>query len=513
MKTILTETSCLRQNDIAYDQSKIEVNLDEHNEQGMNHAYAIYSQGAFAKPMAAVWVPAGLNMQIAQNEDATGTAVDGSTVKLFAMQKYHRGDQHIVLQYYPTSETSTSQCEVGGNPNPVITGCLEPEGFLYFGSINKVIYRYDVAQNNVNFIKIQGFSTNANFRMRPGDYSTAFFPSFAKFDDYYGQPDYGDRMITAIMNRTSTALANGNMDFSNYGYEGRAEAFKLVSKYVIIAMYVARQMEVALQHCYDPCKGCSDDHIHALEAGVAFYTGSLEGTDGSGKGNLLYALADDMCHDFRTCNSTDMLHGGSQLNAQIFEQFSLMQVSLIDLDCVNAKKHKDRIIQLMYVPLIQATLRRAYHGVNGEKDEAEGAVLAASVLPVLFHCNTLDAKTVYANLKTGRTGELDFQAVKSAFEKNYECMRIKCEDIGGIWNGRSRYEDGAEPCSDYTLPPGLFKRLQGPVKAAILVGGVVALLLAYLYHRGRQAMKREDPNYYDSDDDDDSDSSFDGRYA
>ena len=32
--------------------------------------------------------------------------------------------------------------------------------------------------------------------------------------------------------------------------------------------------------------------VHALDEGVAFYTGALEGEDGSGSGKLMYALSD-----------------------------------------------------------------------------------------------------------------------------------------------------------------------------------------------------------------------------
>ena len=42
---------------------------------------------------------------------------------------------------------------------------------------------------------------------------------------------------------------------------------------------------------------------------------------------------------------------------------------------------------------------------------------------------------------------MDFAAVKKAFERNYACMEVRCEDIGGLWFAASEdYYEGAEPC-------------------------------------------------------------------
>ena len=73
--------------------------------------------------------------------------------------------------------------------------------------------------------------------------------------------------------------------------------------YMTIWMYVIREMEDALDDCKEACtiEDCNDDPVHAWDEGVAFYTGSLEGSDGSGSGKLAYALADKRCANFKTC--------------------------------------------------------------------------------------------------------------------------------------------------------------------------------------------------------------------
>merc|ERR1711862_274459 len=92
---------------------------------------------------------------------------------------------------------------------------------------------------------------------------------------------------------------------------------------------------------------------------------------------------------------------------------------------------------LMTVPLIQGTLRYGYRlGEQNEQSEAASAELsafAAGVLPRVHYCSPADAATIYANVKGPIAPEdVDFTAIKTAFENNYDCMGITCADVGGI---------------------------------------------------------------------------------
>ena len=60
--------------------------------------------------------------------------------------------------------------------------------------------------------------------------------------------------------------------------------------------------------------------VHAWDEGVAFYTGSLEGTayGGSGDGKLLYRLAEKRCANFGTCSTEHPTSGTSQVNTELF---------------------------------------------------------------------------------------------------------------------------------------------------------------------------------------------------
>jgi hypothetical protein len=50
-------------------------------------------------------------------------------------------------------------------------------------------------------------------------------------------------------------------------------------------------------------------------------------------------------------------------------------------------------------------------------------------------------------LKSKNTANVDFTAVKQAFEGTYECLNIKCSEIGGIWETKlNDYKPDAFPC-------------------------------------------------------------------
>lgn len=268
-----------------------------------------------------------------------------------------------------------------------------------------------------------------------------------------------------------------------------------------VMMYVIRELEDAIFDCGQPCDGdgCNDDAVHALDEAVAFYTGSLEGSDGDGGGVLMYALADKRAANFKTAGPNgNEISGKSKINYDIFKEFGLMQDKLAQNDCTGARTNKERIAQLIFVPLVQGTLRYA-HIVDTDleatnKAKAEGATFAAAVLPVVAACNDQDAETIYQNMKVGANemnGAPDFQKVKKAFEDNYECMGITCGDIGGIWNkGLGRFESGAEPCggagtsssssSAYSTGDST-QANNGSLAVGVTVGVLVLILLVFFY--------------------------------
>lgn len=241
------------------------------------------------------------------------------------------------------------------------------------------------------------------------------------------------------------------------------EAVKKGTAYMSVFMYVIREMRDAIDDCNvacdlectagdSSCTQCNDEAVKAWDEAVAFYTGSLAEDEDHDGGYLLYSLANKRGLNFGTHTQ-----GMSWVNTEIFEQFHEGNKQLAKRNCNNALKNVERISQLMNVPLIQGTLRYAHKlsefgsvarddADSIEKHNAEGATFAAAVLPALHKCNTNAARTVYKNMQVGKK-RADYQAVKQAFESNYDCLGITCEDVGGVLNDSSEFFlPAATPC-------------------------------------------------------------------
>jgi hypothetical protein len=234
-------------------------------------------------------------------------------------------------------------------------------------------------------------------------------------------------------------------------------------------------MEDALDDCV------SDSGVHAWDEAVAFYTGSLERSNGLGDGVLMYDLADKRCQDFNTCGSNGgTTIGPSYINHEVIREFKDGQRKLMKGDCPGARENKERIVQLMLVPLIQGTLHFAYLQYttdSGEKEESQGATFAASVLPYIHSCSVDDAMVIYENMKVGHETKTDFPAVKKSFENHYQCLGITCSDVGGVWDRVTRkYMANAAPCNS---GGGSTTNSLG-LGVGIAVGGAVFLAIVVL---------------------------------
>jgi len=275
---------------------------------------------------------------------------------------------------------------------------------------------------------------------------------YEKYLNYYGQYDYANQIVLAAFAGVKTDFINFNNDFSEYEYDGKEQIIKKATAYIVIWMYVIRELEDALDDCREACtiENCNDDPVHAWDEAVAFYTGSLEGTDGSGSGKLAYALADKRCTNFKTCGDLgDVTNGSSKVNIDMFRYFNIGQAKLAKGECSSAREEKDAIEKLMLIPLIQGTLRYAYKTDNepySEKAEAEGVVFALSVVPAIHACDPAAAEVIASNMKAGQYGTASFPDVKAAFESTYDCLGIDGAMVGGLYDAATgSYFEGAEP--------------------------------------------------------------------
>lgn len=320
---------------------------------------------------------------------------------------------------------------------------------------------------NKNGRTIKGFSKGDARHRVESNPQQEYYKDMGMFVDYYGSSDYADKWIMAALSGGSTGFSGlGDANFGLLDEIGRKEAVIKGTVFLAIFMYVIRELEDAIDDCVTECDtdSCNDDPVHALDEAVAFYTGSLTITDGT-DGNLLFSLAEKRCENFATCEN-----GDAAVNNRLFTLFNRMQNDLQRGKCDAAEKVKNEITNIMYIPMIQGTMRYGYRsGVEDDqssKSKAEGAAFAAAVLPKIHKCNPDDAKLIYDNMRVGQTVAADWPAVKSAFERNYRCMEITCADVGGQGDGELFFE-GAGPCSASFM-----------VNAGLTLGLVAASILA-----------------------------------
>lgn len=316
------------------------------------------------------------------------------------------------------------------------------------------------------------------------------YVDFEKFYTYYGVYDYADQWVTAAFDGVRTQFTNGNANFGLYDVPGKREVIKKGTAYMNVWMYVLREFEDALDDCKIGCIECNDDPVHAWDEGVAFYTGSLEGSDGSGEGKLIYGLADKRCKDYSTCGTKgEEPTGTAKVNYDLMQQFALGQQNLVLGNCDEARVNKERAAELMAVPLVQGTIRYAHKveriPTSAEKEAAEGAVFAASVLPIVHSCSADDAEIIYKNMKVGAS-DTDFLAVKKAFERQYGCMGITCKDVGGLWDkANGKFYDDASPCKDKSTSSSSSSTLS--IALGTIAGVVtVSAIGFFLYLRKRE---------------------------
>lgn len=262
----------------------------------------------------------------------------------------------------------------------------------------------------------------------------------------------------------------------------REEAITKGTAYMSIWMAVIGEMEKAVFECRN--NESKSAGMAAWDRAVAYYTGSLEGPVGTGDGVLLYALADKRCANFKTCSEDkDAPVGTSYVNIHVFRQFNKGQGRFREKKCDNVEFHKERIVKFMTVPLVQGALRYAHlQGYDtfatGEKAEAEGAAFSAAILPMVYACSEQgqkDAKIIYDNLMTGHE-KTNFMQVRAAFDRNYDCLGITCEEVGGIWNELEQsYEIDASPCGKYSKEEDDNSELR--LVFGLGVGGLLLVLL------------------------------------
>jgi len=296
------------------------------------------------------------------------------------------------------------------------------------------------------FRTLAGFSVQAESKMKNQT-------MFEMYRSFYGAPDYANKFVTsALKGHDEDKRVKVPMNFLGKPDIYRIECAQKGSSYWGLWMYVIREMEDAIKDCKQGCISCNDAPVHAWDEAAAFYVGSLEKTQGSPEGKLLYRLAEKRCKNFNTCQG-----GKSPVNKYIMEKLNEGRDMLVNSQCDEVKEVRDRIIDAMSIPLIQGAMRYAYKigKLNGgPKEKAEGVAFLGAILPRINNCNPEDAKVLMKRMWIdAEMGDNGFEVVKNAFEKNYDCLGVSCRFVGGLVHEKTgEYYEGFHPCTDIGQP-------------------------------------------------------------
>jgi len=473
-------------NALDLDQEEMEVQLAIGNDEAFFNAQQIYIDGGHSKSVAQVRLTAPLQVNVLKGTEMLGNTPSGNQVKLLAYDDNVAGSQYMKIQYMPSeSQKNYVLCRVGASLDPMTKGCLANTGVVIIdpeGDAIEIGYEYDLTKDNVNKRTIQRFSTGAKKRMYDCDDCPQNY--FKQFYDYYGEFDYGNQIVMAAFDGGATNLRNFNSDFSMYKYDGREQIIKKGTAFMIVWMYIVYNLEDAVADCESKCtlQTCNDDiGAHSWDMAVAFYTGMLEGDNGQGSGKFPYALADKRCGNFNTCGENgNRVSGTSKVNLEINRNFKSGLAKFLQGDCEAVKGHKDVIINLMKIPLIQGTLRYAWKTDNeaySEKAEAEGAIFAMSIAPMVATCNAAAGQVLEDNLQVGQNGSANFKEVKAALESVYDCLGVDPCMVGGLWDQASQsYLMDAEPPKECKGGPSAAPSNTASVGVATLAAALAFVL-------------------------------------
>ena len=208
-------------------------------------------------------------------------------------------------------------------------------------------------------------------------------------------------------------------------------------------MYVAASLEKASVMCAD---GAKEDAQRIWDKAFSLYTGSKVDSTTFG-GYALYNLAQIQCQEYGTCKKGSV----APINFEVINNFVLGKNQIAEGKCNNVGDNARRIKTLMTVPLIQGTLKVAYE-LDLEDDvrqrtQGEAAAFLTAIIPLVNSCSGPNANILYNDLAPGKATKASYEVIKAAFERSYDCMGIKCADVGGLTNIRGdEYLPRAEPC-------------------------------------------------------------------
>jgi len=249
-------------------------------------------------------------------------------------------------------------------------------------------------------------------------------------------------------------------------FEINEESAKKITQYTTNLIEMFQLMEKAIQTVKMGCfsyRGYNDGGDRCQDA-VDLWDNAAAVQDGPNY------LGTKRCQNYITCGWTFAnkdATGEANIaiaNQKVLNLFQIGQNAIRTGDIVGAKGIIKLIQSAQLVSYIQGVGRYAQKisasetpNVEGEnKEYAEGMAFSTGMLPQLYQCDRSAAKTVDKTfqLKKGNSFSGTIENFLGVLRKNYQCLGITCEDVGGLWNSKKddpepktpEYYPGAQPC-------------------------------------------------------------------
>ncbi|KAL3920388.1 MAG: hypothetical protein SGILL_003291, partial [Bacillariaceae sp.] len=391
------QTDILDQQRIGFDQEELVEHLDTFL---FEEAFDMYQEGGHSAAVASINLETPLPTEVQRRSIVLGTSEAGENIRA-EVQEDIAALSTLMDVFYPVSK---------GGPH----------------------FSYDALENTKNARTLQGMAADDSLFK---DCLNCPLETSLKFINFYGVFSYANDLILAAFQQSTTNFVAGNADFSQMSDEGRAEVIQRLTLNLVVWMYAVGKMETGIQKCLaqDP----TDNGVANWDSAIAFYVGMETNSTG-----LLFGLSDELCPSFETCDEA----GRSAVNREVLAEFAAGQGKLAKGQCEDVVGVKNRIVSLMTIPLVQGTLYYSYwlRGTQDERILGAAYGFTAAILPLLNDCDSDGVGII--SISTSIPPPIDaggvdlFPLVKGFIEAQYECLGIKCQDVGTL--------DGAELCSE-----------------------------------------------------------------
>jgi len=294
------------------------------------------------------------------------------------------------------------------------------------------------------------------------------------YKEFYGSDYEPNKVVKAalngeVVNFDGPALLQDYSDATRTGstaeYLIREESAKKINQYTTALLQMYQLMEQAVQMVKDGCISYvnKDSGETSCEDAVNFWDMAAAVQDGPNY------LGTKRCQNYLTCgwdheNEVEEVATIAIANQKVLNLFQVGQNAVRTGDIVGVKGIIKLIQSAQIVSYIQGVGRYAQKIAAKEppclkdfnKEYAEGMAFSTGMLPQLYMCDRSAAKTVDRtfqlvedNCFPGSKNDFTIEAFLGVLRKNYQCLGITCEDVGGLWNDDPEvldYYTGAEPC-------------------------------------------------------------------